>query len=174
MVILLNSKEILARSIFRTKIFLGHHLYFILYPEYQRINWFKLKVSKPFPWTSTYLLVCHLVKTHSGSVLMFSRSVMSDSLQPHGQHSPPGSCVHGDSPGKNIGVACHALIQGDFPNPGIKPRSPALQADSLPSEPPGKPCNYPKMFYLTSIYWKFAVSRKKDMQKWDQTDSSHL
>ena len=29
--------------------------------------------------------------------------------------------------------------QGDFPNPGIEPGSPALQADSLPSEPPGKP-----------------------------------
>ena len=28
---------------------------------------------------------------------------------------------------------------GDLPNPGIKPRSPALQADSLPSELPGKP-----------------------------------
>ena len=28
---------------------------------------------------------------------------------------------------------------GDLPNPRIKPRSPALQADSLPSEPPGKP-----------------------------------
>ena len=27
----------------------------------------------------------------------------------------------------------------DLPDPGIKPRSPALQADSLPSEPPGKP-----------------------------------
>ena len=27
---------------------------------------------------------------------------------------------------------------GDLPNPGIKPRSLALQADSLPSEPPGK------------------------------------
>ena len=27
---------------------------------------------------------------------------------------------------------------GDLPNPGIKPRSPSLQADSLPSEPPGK------------------------------------
>ena len=27
----------------------------------------------------------------------------------------------------------------DLPIPGIKPRSPALQADSLPSEPPGKP-----------------------------------
>ena len=30
---------------------------------------------------------------------------------------------------------------GDLPNPGIKPRSPTLQADSLPSEPPGKPIN---------------------------------
>ena len=28
---------------------------------------------------------------------------------------------------------------GDFPNPGIEPGSPALQVDSLPSEPPGKP-----------------------------------
>ena len=27
---------------------------------------------------------------------------------------------------------------GDLPNPGIKPRSPALRADALPSEPPGK------------------------------------
>ena len=27
---------------------------------------------------------------------------------------------------------------GDLPNPGIKPRSPALQADALTSEPPGK------------------------------------
>ena len=30
---------------------------------------------------------------------------------------------------------------GDLPNPGVKPRSPALQADSLLSEPPGKPKN---------------------------------
>ena len=28
---------------------------------------------------------------------------------------------------------------GDLLNPGIKPRSPALQADALASEPPGKP-----------------------------------
>ena len=28
---------------------------------------------------------------------------------------------------------------GDLPDPGIKPRSPALQVDSLPSEPPGTP-----------------------------------
>ena len=32
---------------------------------------------------------------------------------------------------------------GDLPNPGIKPRSPTLKADSLPAEPPGKPKNLP-------------------------------
>ena len=31
------------------------------------------------------------------------------------------------------------LSPGDLPDPGIKPRSPAWQADALPSEPPGKP-----------------------------------
>ena len=30
---------------------------------------------------------------------------------------------------------------GNLPDPGIEPRSPALQADSLPAEPPGKPKN---------------------------------
>ena len=30
---------------------------------------------------------------------------------------------------------------GDLPNPGIKPRSPALQVDILPVKPPGKPKN---------------------------------
>ena len=30
----------------------------------------------------------------------------------------------------------------DLPNPGIEPGSPALQADTLPSEPPGKPSGH--------------------------------
>ena len=105
-------------------------------------------------------------------------------------YSLPGFCVHGDSPGKDTGVGCHALSQGiflkrvepvslttpalqagslllastgkpitqsmefsrpehwsgepfpspaDLPNPGIKPRSPTLQGDSLLAEPQGKP-----------------------------------
>ena len=41
---------------------------------------------------------------------VLSRSVVSDSLQPHGLCSPPGSSVHEDSPGKNTGVGCHALL----------------------------------------------------------------
>ena len=35
--------------------------------------------------------------------------------------SPPGSSVHGDSPGKNTGVGCHALLQGIFPTWGSNP-----------------------------------------------------
>ena len=53
--------------------------------------------------------------------------------------SLPDSSVHGDSPGKNTGVSFHALLQGIFP--GIKPRSPTLQVDSLSSKPPEKPKN---------------------------------
>ena len=32
--------------------------------------------------------------------------------------SLPGSSVHGDSPGKNTGVGCHAFLQGIFPTQG--------------------------------------------------------
>ena len=53
--------------------------------------------------------------------------------------SLPDSSVHGDSPGKNTGVSFHALLQGIFP--GIKPRSPTLQVDSLSSKPPEKSKN---------------------------------
>ena len=62
-------------------------------------------------------------------------------------YSPPGSSVHGDSLGKDTGVGCHSLLQGIFLEiePGfnlgseIEPGSSTLQADSLPSEPTGKP-----------------------------------
>ena len=35
--------------------------------------------------------------------------------------NPPGSSVHGDSPSKNTGVGCHALLQEVFPTQGLKP-----------------------------------------------------
>ena len=37
-------------------------------------------------------------------------------------HSPPGSSVHGDSPSKNTGVGCHAVLPGTFPTQGVDPR----------------------------------------------------
>ena len=53
----------------------------------------------------------------------------------------PVSSVHGDSPSKNTWSGLPCLPSGDLPNAGVEPRSPILQADSLPSEPPGKPKN---------------------------------
>ena len=40
---------------------------------------------------------------------------------------------------------------GDLPDPGIEPRSPAMRADTLPSEPPGKPSQYISEFIWFSI-----------------------
>ena len=41
--------------------------------------------------------------------------VGSVTLCGHMDYRPPGSSVHGDSPGKNTGVVCHAVLQGIFP-----------------------------------------------------------
>ena len=38
--------------------------------------------------------------------------------------SLPGYSVHGDSPGKNTGVGCHAVFQGIFPTQGLNPHLP--------------------------------------------------
>ena len=45
---------------------------------------------------------------------------------------------------------------GDLPNPGIKPRSPTLQADSLPAEPPRKTKN-PGVGSLSLLQWIFPT-----------------
>ena len=42
---------------------------------------------------------------------------------------------------------------GDLPDPGIEPRSPALQADTLPSELPGKP-QWARRGAQISTFWK--------------------
>ena len=78
-----------------------------------------------------------------------NHSVMSNSLWPHGLYSP------WNSPGQNTGVGSLSL-PGDLPNPGIEPRSPILQADSLPSEPPGKPKNT-GVGSLSVLQWIFLT-----------------
>ena len=59
-------------------------------------------------------------------------------LQPRGQRSLVGYSPLGFSRQEYwSGLPC--APPGDLPNPRIKPRSSTLQADSLPSEPPGDP-----------------------------------
>ena len=41
---------------------------------------------------------------------------------------------------------------GDLPNPRIEPGSPALQADSLPPEPPGKPVVLPQQRHIYVVF----------------------
>ena len=89
-----------------------------------------------------------------------SRSVVSDS-EIHGL-SPANLLCPWDFPGKITGVGCHFLL----PDPGIKPASPALQADSLPSEP------------LGSSYKGLLLSDKKEQSNaicsnMDETEDGH-
>ena len=52
--------------------------------------------------------------------------------------SPPGSSVHRILQARILEWVA-ILFPGDLPNPGIKPRSPLVQGDSLPSESSAKP-----------------------------------
>ena len=59
------------------------------------------------------------------------------------------STIHWNSPWQNTGVEY-------LPNPGIKPRSPALHADSLAAEPQGKPFSV-RSRYLIKALWNGAL-----------------
>ena len=69
-----------------------------------------------------------------------SCSVVSDCLWPHGLQPARCFCPWGFSRQEYwSGLPCPP--PEDLPNPGLDPRFPALQPDSLPSEPLGKPKN---------------------------------
>ena len=86
-----------------------------------------------FRFTSTLtmpLCVCVCARVHARSVSQSDPTICDPMV-----HSPPGSSVHGDSPGKNTGVGCHFLLQGIFPSQGLKLHLLHLQhwqVDSLP------------------------------------------
>ena len=66
-----------------------------------------------------------------------SCSVMSDSLQTM-DCNLPSSSVHGIFQARTLEWVAIPFSRG-CSRPGIEPGSPALQADSLPFKPPGKP-----------------------------------
>ena len=82
-----------------------------------------------------------------------SCSVMSDSLQPHGLQPARLLCPWGFSR-QEYRSRLSCSLPWDLPNPGIELTSPALQADSLPSEPLGKPKNtrLGTLFLLQGIF----------------------
>ena len=80
----------------------------------------KTKCILPILQTKEYCLATkrNPVLTHAVCVCLVAQSYPT-SCDPM-DCSPPGSSVHGDPPGKNTGVGCHALFQGIFPNQGSK------------------------------------------------------
>ena len=83
-----------------------------------------------------------LIKLHSLNMyllwLWFSRSVASDSLRPHGLQPSRLLCPWGFSR-QEYWNGLPLPFPGDLPKSGTEPRSPALQADSLPTELQEKP-----------------------------------
>ena len=80
----------------------------------------------------------------------------SESRSVHGLYSP------WNSPGQNDAVDILSLLQEiNPPNPGIKPRSPTLQVDSLPAEPQGKAKNtgVGSLFLLQQIFLTQELGR---------------
>ena len=94
---------------------------------------------------------------------------MSDSLPPHGlqttRNSPDRNTVHGILQTR-IPEWVPIPFSGDFPYLGIKPGSPALQADSLPPEPPGKP-------HLGHAYlqYNFKMPSNNIVKRWGARES---
>ena len=80
---------------------------------------------------------------------------MSSSLQPHGLYPTRFLCP-GDSPAKNTGEGCCALLQGIFSAQGLNLHLLCLlhwQGDSLPLAPPGKPyIDVNIMHFIISLY----------------------
>ena len=89
-----------------------------------------------FEWKSWLMHVC------------LAATVVSDSLWLHGLQ-PATLLYPWDSPGKNSGVDCRALLQGIFLTQGLHMCLLCLlhwQAGSLPLVPPGKPLNTPHLW----------------------------
>ena len=61
--------------------------------------------------------------------------------------SPPGSSVQGILQARMLEWVAIPFSKGS-PYPGMKPRSPVLQADSLLSQPPGKPKSHVYIIYM--------------------------
>ena len=95
----------------------------------------------------------------------FSHQVMSSSCDPM-DCSPPASSVHGILQAKIL--KWFAIPSpGDLPDQGIEPGSPALEADSSPTELLGKPfLSCMKVHIYDGFYWGVDFSNIYSMYSW--------
>ena len=82
-------------------------------------------------WSITHLPIGHTANLTFRNPLGFASSYRSRLLATLWTVTPARLLCPWHSPGKNTGVSCHFLLQGDLPDPGVEPTSPVSQADSL-------------------------------------------
>ena len=93
--------------------------------------------KETLPWVSKSSKVEAFERLILWLLLLLSRfSVWLCATPRTAAHQAPLSM---DSPGKDIRVGCHFLLQGDLPNPGVKPTSPRLAGRFFTTESLGKP-----------------------------------
>ena len=115
--LLLSTQNILLSGMFSTKITMWHSPSFSLNLCPMRlipITSFKTTNPHPYPNSSQFSTLFFIFSQKWSE----SRSVMSDSLQPHWLYSA------WISPGQNIGVSSRSLLQGIFPTQGLNPGLP--------------------------------------------------
>ena len=107
-------------------------------------------------------------------VCIYVCSIVLDPLQAHGLQPSRLLCLW-DFPDKNTGVGYHFLLEGIFPTQGENPCLLHLlhwQADSLPTELPGKPL---VPLYITIITFKkmyitiCKIDNHCDFDSWSRT-----
>ena len=118
---------------------------------------FFVLLSTNAPNTSILSYLSWIIHSSAQNVRVLGCSVVSDSLLPM-------DCSPQDP--LSMGILQARLRSGlphpppvDLPNPWIEPRCPTLQADSLPSEPPGKPQNVHAFsnFLLRVWFWVLTI-----------------
>ena len=130
------------------KYFKVYFRYYIRYffcrcsPGWGSVKWYSVDKKSPSPRFSAHnqLLKQQSLLSIMSLIMEYMCASSCPTLRDPMDHSPPGSFVHGILQARILEWAATSP-PGDLPNPGVKPRSPALQVDSLPSEPPGKPKN---------------------------------
>ena len=102
-------------------------------------------------WETKFAFVIYLFKLNVSMTLKVKRKLVSQSrlsvmsyLPSHGLPMPASLSVHGILQARILEWV--AISFSRWSNPGIKPRSPAFQADSLPTESLGKPNDFETIF----------------------------
>ena len=99
----------------------------------------------------------HLLTILSSPVCLFAQTCLT-LCNPMVCMQPTRLLYSRDSPGKNTGVGKPFPSPRDLPDLGIKPRCPALQADSLPTKPPENSLS--SLTWSVNQYGKFLILDK--------------